>query len=978
MKLHGILIGLMMAPLALAQPLRVAILWHQHQPPYENPVTGQDQEPWWRAHGVNDYPWMAEVLKEFPEIKVTFDYTSTLLKQIGDYLSGKARDAYWRVSEKPLSALSQEERAFIVARFFDINPRFVEKSPRYRELQAKKARGEAFSDGDLQDLRVLWNLYWINIDYIERDPGLRALYRKDRGFTQEDVNYVLKKHLELMATILPLHRELWRKGQIDLITTPYYHPILPILLDKEAIRESNPALGLPKEPIAWPEDAAWQVRAGREYFKALFGQEPKGMWPPEGAVSQKAAELYAQEGIGFLVTDEAILGKSGFPVNPATLTRIYHVEKDGKRVRLFFRHRDLSDRIGFSYSGLPAERAVEDFIGTLLEIRRQVIGQNPNAVLTIALDGENAWENYPNNGNEFRRLLYRRLAEEGRKGTLKTVLFSELLSEPSLPIARLGTGGWAGDFAMWAGEPEENEAWDRLARARQAVLDFQAQGGDPKAVEKALGLIRQAQASDWFWWYGQDTGFPNNPPFDEAFRAILQAVYGTIGQKPPEALFIAVRPPVQPQGTPGRVKPTLDGQAGPEEWRGAAYLPDLEGTTMQTQDDLIRGVYLGFDEQHVYLRVDLKEGVRAKDLLGQGYRLHLYATTPKEEGGAAFPEGAELSLGFPLQQRITLDLDGVREGQATLVRFAYREGAWVLASSPADLAGRRAWVDQVVEMRIPYTTLRAEAGDTLRLALVLEKGGRVLDTAPNGSPLALSLPQRLAGKEVLRLKDPEGDEHGPGTYTYPKEGAFAPHKGLFDLLEMRVLDSGATWTFAFTFGEMTNPWGAPAGFSHQLLNVYLDFKEGGRTDTFAKGAKVAFDPAHPWDLFLKAAGWPQYGQRVGFPDGTDTADGVVVGSNPADKQVILQLDKKYFNPTPGQRVCLYVLVGSQDGYGPDHFRPVGKEAGPWNLGGAQNEDAPLVVDYLWPEKGTQEAMLSQYGGGKTAVLKPYCLNWPAP
>ncbi|WP_038055135.1 glucodextranase DOMON-like domain-containing protein [Thermus amyloliquefaciens] len=975
---QALLLSFLVLSAALAQPLKVAILWHQHQPPYENPLTGQYEGPWVRAHGVNDYPWMAEVLKEFPEIKVTFDYTSTLLKQIADYLSGKAKDAYWRLSVKPLGELTPEERAFIVDRFFDINPRFVEKSPRYKELQAKKIRGEAFSDQDLLDLRVLWNLYWINVDYIERDPGLRALYQKDRGFTQKDVDYVLGKHLELMATILPLHQELWERGQIDLITTPYYHPILPILLDKEAIRESNPALALPKEPIAWPEDAAWQVRAGKAYFKGLFGREPKGMWPPEGAVSQKAAELYAEEGIGFLVTDEAILGKSGFPVTPATLTRIYHVEKGGKRVVLFFRHRDLSDRIGFSYSGMPAERAVEDFIGTLLEIRRQVIAQNPEAVLTIALDGENAWENYPNNGNDFRRLLYKRLTEEQRKGTLKTVLFSELLEKPSLPIARLGTGGWAGDFAMWAGEPEENEAWDRLARARQAVLAYKEAGGDPQVVEKAMGLIYAAQASDWFWWYGQDTGFPNNPPFDEAFRALLQSVYRTLGQKPPEALFIAVRPPVAPQGAPGRVKPNLDGRGEAEEWKGAAYLADADGTTMQTPDDLLKGVYLGFDEQSVYLRVDLRDGVQAQDLLGQGYRLHVYATTPREEGGAAFPEGAGVSLGFPLQQRITLDLDQVREGQGVLVRYAYREGAWVLASSPADLAGRRAWVGEEVEMRIPYTTLKAEAGDTLRLAVVLERGGRVLDTAPNGNPLALSLPQRLAGKEVFRLQDPEGDEHGPGTYTYPKENAFAPFKGLFDLLEVRLLDSGATWTFVFTFGEMTNPWGAPAGFSHQLVNVYLDFKEGGRTDTFAKGAKVAFDPEHPWDLFLKAAGWPQYGQRVGFPDGTDTADGVVVASNPADKQVILQLDKKHFNPAPGQRVCLYVLVGSQDGYGPDHFRPVGREAGPWNLGGAANEDAPLVVDYLWPERGVQEAMLSQYGGGRYAVLKPYCLSWPAP
>ncbi len=961
----------------LAQPLKVAILWHQHQPPYENPITGQYEGPWVRMHGVNDYPWMAEVLLEFPEIKVTFDYTSTLLKQIQDYLSGKARDAYWRVSEKPASALTPEERAFVVERFFDINPRFVEESPRYRELQAQKNRGGAFTDQDLTDLRVLWNLLWINRDYIERDPRLRALRNKDRGFTQEDLDYVLKKHLELMATILPLHRKLWEEGRIDLLTTPYYHPILPILLDKEAVRESNPALPLPKEPIAWPEDALWQVRSGKEYFRTLFGKEPLGMWPPEGAVSQKAAELYAREGIGFLVTDEAILGKSGFPVNPLTLTRLYRVEKDGKRVVLFFRHRDLSDRIGFSYSQMPAQQAVEDFIAALLEIRRQVIGQNPEAVLTIALDGENAWENYPENGNAFRRLLYKRLTEEQARGTLKTVRFSEVLGLPSVPIARLGTGGWAGDFAMWAGEPEENEAWDRLSRARQAVLAYKEGGGNPQVVEKAMGLVYAAQASDWFWWYGQDTGFPNNPPFDEAFRVLLQAVYQTLGQKPPEELFVAIRPPARPQGSPGRMTPRLDGRVDPpEEWKGAAHLPDADGTTMQTPDDLLQGVYLGFDEQNVYLRVDFRDGVSARDLVGQGFRLHVYATTPGEEGGAAFPEGGAVSLGFPLQQRITLDMDRVQEREAVLVRYAYRDGTWRLASSPADLAGRRAYVGEVVEMRIPYATLKAEAGDTLRLAVVLEKGGRILDTAPNNSPLALSLPQRLAGKEVLAIKDPEGDEHGPGTYTYPKDNAFAPFRGLFDLLGMRVLDGGATWTFVFTFKEMTNPWGAPAGFSHQLLNVYLDFKEGGRTDTFAKGAKVAFDPGHPWDLFLKVAGWPQYGQRVGFPEGADTAEGVVVGSNPADKEVIVQLDKKHFNPAPGQRVCFYVLVGSQDGYGPDHFRPVGREAGQWNLGGAQNEDAPLVVDYLWPEKGVQEAMLSRYGGGGYAVLRPYCVAWP--
>ncbi len=959
---------------ALAEPLKVALLWHMHQPPYQDPRTGTYGAPWVRMHGADSYPWMAEVLKDYPQVKVNFNLTPTLIRQIQDYLKG-AEDAYERVSKKPLAELTLEEKGFIQERFFDINPKILGQSPRYRELQAKKSRGETFSDQDIQDLRALWNLYWIHPEYVEKDPGLKALKAKDQGFTQEEVLYILRAQRGLLARTLPLYRELAARGQAELLTSPFHHPILPILVDKKAIRESNPNLKVPEEPIAWPEDALWQVEAGRAYFQEVMGLLPPGAWPPEGAVSQKAAAIYARAGVRYLVTDEAILGRSGVPVTPASLARPYRLETEGGPIFIFFRHRDLSDRIGFAYHSMDPKTAVEDFIQTLLEFREKV---GPGAVLTIALDGENAWENYPDRGVGFRRLLYQRLAEEKARGRIETILFSEVFDPKAPELERLATGGWAGDFAMWAGEPEENEAWDRLSQARQAVMAYRERSGEDEALRKAMSYIYAAQASDWFWWYGYDTAFPNHPVFDEAFRALLRAVYQAIGQEPPEELYIAVRSPAPLSGSPGRIQPKLDGRVNPGEWDRAGCYLDLDAGTMQTPKDLIRRVCLGYDEAHIYLLVELRDGLKARDLLGQGYRLMVYADQKGNPKGAAFPEGGRQGLGFPLAQRLALDLDQAQEEEGVLVREAYEEGGWVLRSSPADLKGRRGFVNEVLELRIPYSTLGVEAGDTVRLAVALMGPEGLLDTAPSDHPLALSLPQRLQGRPLLEIQDPEGDEHGPGTYTYPLEKAFEPYRGLFDLLRFQILDSGATWTLVFTFKAMTNPWGAPAGFSHQLINLYLDYKPGGRTEPFAPGANVRFSPNHPWDLFIKAAGWPQYGQRVGFPTGEDTAEGILVSSDPGEGRVILTLDKRHFSPEPGQKVCLYLLVGSQDGYGPDHFRPVAREAGPWNLGGARDGYAPRVVDYLWPEKGVQEGLLDNYSeaDSRYALLEPHCITWP--
>ncbi len=228
---------------------------------------------------------------------------------------------------------------------------------------------------------------------------------------------------------------------------------------------------------------------------------------------------------------------------------------------------------------------------------------------------------------------------------------------------------------------------------------------------------------------------------------------------------------------------------------------------------------------------------------------------------------------------------------------------------------------------------------------------------------------------VLDLDDPVGDDYGPGTYVYPSHKSFVP--GLFDLVHFRVSYDPEYVYFDASFREVTNPWNAPEGFSHQLLNIYIDSVKGaGRTDTFRPGAMVAFDKRHGWDVFVKALGWggcrafsSQDGAEArGLSDGlraTVLADGKTIRVA-VPRAVIGQPDRSW---------AYYVLVGSQDAFGEDDFRPVMQNQGAWVFGGGTDLDFdPNVIDMLAAPRGrhTQERLLGSYDAerGSLAVLVP--------
>src|SRR5262245_7022607 len=293
--------------------IALAFLWHQHQPYYPDDVAGDNPMPWVRLHGVKDYYGMALHLLEFPEMRCTINLVPSLLVQLRAYTEGGATDRYLNVSRVPADGLTEEDCLFLLDHFFNANHDFmIRPYPRYGELLLRRGAGRdtardclrRFQERDFRDLQVWFNLTWIHPLVFERDADLRALRDKGRNFTEEEKLWLLGKHLEILRAIIPLHRRLMEQGQVELTTTPYFHPILPLLLDKKLAREALPDLKLPRYTGGYPEDAAIQVKRAVDYHQQVFGRAPRGIWPAEGSVCQAMLPLLAQHGIRWLATDE--------------------------------------------------------------------------------------------------------------------------------------------------------------------------------------------------------------------------------------------------------------------------------------------------------------------------------------------------------------------------------------------------------------------------------------------------------------------------------------------------------------------------------------------------------------------------------------------------------------------------------------------------------------------------------------------------
>ena len=543
--------------LNLTRKLRLALLWHMHQPLYRSGES--NLLPWTRLHATKDYLDTARAIEEHPGIKATINLVPSLLLQLKEYASGSVDDQVLHLTRTPAFLLTQDQKHQIAANFFQCNVELmVLPFPRYAELYARiGGENRVLSDEELAtlnpqdwlDLQVWYLLTWIGPYAAEQNPLFGRLIEKGRGFTEGEKLRLIEGTLALIGEIIPLWKKLYNSGQVELSVSPFYHPILPLLIDLKAARESLPDEALPDAETGWVEDASLHISGAVNYFTREFGAPPSGMWPSEGSISQRTLELIRKEGLRWIASDETVLqnslGEKRFPLSHAFPWKFKTEDGD---LYLFFRDHDLSDRVGFIYASMDPEEAAEDFLHGLLLRRASLVrefGEEvlEEAVLPVILDGENCWEYYRENGRPFLEALYRKLSESE---LIETVTFSEVVASleergTGRTLERLQAGSWiGGNFRIWIGEEEENRAWEALAATRSVLMAERDTISDDDFYAAYEELLI-AEGSDWFWWYGEENTTVNDPLFDRLFREHLMNVYRLIGKEPPEELNKPIR-----------------------------------------------------------------------------------------------------------------------------------------------------------------------------------------------------------------------------------------------------------------------------------------------------------------------------------------------------------------------------------------------------------------------------------------------------
>ncbi|MHA2294689.1 MAG: glucodextranase DOMON-like domain-containing protein [Candidatus Hodarchaeales archaeon] len=968
--------------------LNLIIIWHQHQPSYQDPETKIYEQPWVFMHGTNSYPYMADVLNDYPDINVTINLTPSLLKQLDDYISRSAWDRRLELIKMDESSMSYENKSVVLQYFFDINSQFRQNGSRYNELSERRnqystlgAAVNGFTDQEYLDLKILFLSHWINPRYttLEKYPVVNITLENDvagNHYSSTDKNNILNYAYTLVDSALTFHDSLQDQGRLEIMTTPFYHPILPLLINLSSARETDPGnanLPLPTNNTGWSDDALAQIQKGRNFTNDHFGEYPNGMWPSEQAVSPDIIPLVNQSGMNWIVTDYNILEKG---LGVSTLTpeqwyKPYRVTKDGKSIVVFYRNQELSDEVGFNYGGLPPDTASTNLVNYLKNIRDSWTGTD-DPVFTVALDGENAWEHYQYDldgdgkteytANMFREMMYAKIEQAQDDGWLKTITPSQYLSEhpvETLDEVPLKTGSWAGDLTVWIGEDDENLAWDRLITAREYLVSYQA-AHPIENLSDAWESLYAAEGSDWFWWYGTDRDSSHDELFDWAFKLNLRSVYKGIGwtdeqiiNEFPE-LFLQLKPVTQGPFK-GKEKPTIDGQlTTATEWSNGAHYND---TGHDDIVDFIGNIYASVDDDldDIYLRIDTTSSFPVASL--SGYSLGIYFFDPSADYATIFPRFADTTnqshvLGFELATELRIDFNDLSKVSIYKVNSSRK---WNLtAESLTDIA-----VSDFVELTVPLTAINAKKGDNVLISFVATDEGKSenIDVTPQDGPWLLGIPfGGVTMTEIFSMNDPAEDEHG----IYPTNPQMHPDgdvtkQGLMDILRFRIGYDSDNVIFEFKFAAMTNVWNSPAGYSHPLMQVYIDkdnVKGSGSTECDQNG-HFSIEEEHAWEVMVRADGWLQY---IYWPNGTETS-GVTTLADAIDKIIVYKAPLSVVG-TPTDDWSYVVVVGSQDFQA---FREFYTQPQEWKFGGGDDSEYdPNLVDLLTPEGMNQADVLNSY------------------
>ena len=965
-------------------PLYVNLTWHQHQPLYYKDEDGVYSRPWVRAHATKDYLDMVELIDQHPGMKATINITPSLILQLDDFVKNDAKDLYWVLAEVPAAELDEEQKTFILERFFDANwDHIIAVHPRYQELLDLRGGTDAtaisnaietFTEQDFRDLQIWFNLAWVDPDYLAEAP-FKALVDKGRDYSEEDKETLFDGIYALVEKVIPTHKALQEKGVIEITTTPYAHPILPLIYDSDLALVGNPKAITPREAFVYPQDAIYHLEKSVEMYEEHFGMPVRGLWPGEGSVAQEIVPMVSDAGYLWMQTGEPVLvaslGMDGDRFNRDStevvidgdaLYRPYYVEGDaGEKVAVFFRDWNISDKIGFTYSGMSGEAAANDMVDHLKRIRTSLVDKEGPHIVTIVVDGENAWENYDNDGKEFFHTLYDLLANDENLITITPSEYLELFPEQR-ELESLFPGAWfSTNYDTWYGEEEEAEAWNLLNHVR---LDLKmAESGELDApdadFEKAYDFMYLAEGSDWFWWYGTDQDSGQDTYFDEGYRQLLKSVYISLGLEPPDFLDIPV---IQPQmmkpdvAIAEEVSPEIDGEMGDGEWDGAGV---FEGSVLQGFEELL----FGLNKENLFFGITLQEA------LLEGESIEFYFSIPEDENRMIYDQTGEVRLTSAVTRMLKISPEKV------MAELYINDGSdWMLKDAEY---GKVAAANEFTELGVPVSVLGSVSnGTNLPLNVLIRRDSAQLLNA--AQPFAIQYLSFEPLSVVFSMEDAKDDDHGPGSYTYPKDGVFKP--GDFDLLSFEIGSDGANLVFTFTVdAPITNGWGSPFGFSVQTFDVYIDQDPGAGTGPrlLLPGRNAALGAENGWDIALWIEGW---NSQVVVPDAdnnpvnlTEATSAMEIFVDSGKNAVIVSVPIEYFGDGNPSDWGYAVAVLGQEGYpteGVWRVRDVSLTAESYRFGGAPaDNNHTRVIDLLVPAQGaiSQETILSTYPSSAAPV-----------
>lgn len=746
-----------------SKKLSIAFYWHMHQPVYQLSPTGDFLMPWVRLHAVKDYLDMALWAKKFDKLKLNFNFVPVLINAIINYGENEAHDIHSRLTITPQDELTNEDKIFILNNFFDANYQtMILANPEYHRLyQIVQSSGtedtSIFSNQEYADLMALFNLAWIDPSFKTSNSELKKLVKKGKNYTLEDRIAIIQIQRDIIKKIIPTIRKLIEKNKIEITTSPYYHPILPILLDYKNIKKnSSPANDL--QDLKTDLDAKMQTKMALDRIEEVFGKRPRGVWPSEQCVSAKTLEMLSSLGVEWSLSDEGILANSinfefehdfkGYIKEPYHLLKTYKYKTSTSDLKMVFRESTIPNLIGFEYQNHNPIATANDLYDRIKVLQSKILSSPDNEhLLTIALDGENCWENYLEDGASFLKTLYTLITEDD---SLETVLLSDYLEKTKEDklLPKIASGSWINrNFKLWIDEPVKDIAWTYLKRVRQDFANFVKREPLNPNIELARRELFICEGSDWFWWYGEPNDSGRDNIFDFLFRTHLKNVYRYLDLDTPKYLddplsdISTSKPSKYPKSL---ITPSINGKNvvdENDEWNNAGYIEIPDGPVLR-ESKLFDKIRFGNDQNNFYLKFHLNKYIKENlELSKRTYQMYIYTrkASHRQDLSPVRLINKTKNITPVSMEKFHNEIQiAIRNNKLQLLRIikAIPGDMWVLEMSKSI----EAVYDEVLDLKIPFDIMGIKSGETLEFLFINANYGVKDFYIPNETVLSVTRP----------------------------------------------------------------------------------------------------------------------------------------------------------------------------------------------------------------------------------------------